>query len=544
MKEDSVSSLKQSLTHAASATLEAEEKFRLLVESVNDYGIFLMDPEGYIQSWNAGAEKIKGYTADEIIGKHFSTFYTVPDIQRNHPQEELKLAIKNGKYQEEGWRLRKNGTKFWAYIVITPLRNKHGDLVGFAKVTRDLTERKEAEEKLRQSEERSRRMFEGIKDYAMIMLDPEGHIVSWNEGARRIKGYEPSEVIGKYFSIFYPESDIQMGKCEYELREAKLTGRFEDEGWRVRKDGTKFWANVLITAIRDDNKNIIGFSKLTRDITDKKRSDDLLKMAHANLERRVEERTRQLTETNEKLQKAIYIRDEFLSIASHELRTPLTPLKLQIQGLAHTLRRGGLTDLSIEKVKKVTESCDKSITRLSLLIDNLLDVSRINMGKLNLNYEKTDLVALTSDIIDRHRQEITVSGSKVNFSFEHEVIGNFDRLRLEQVISNLLTNSLKYGMRRPISISISDDTHHATITIQDKGIGISQKDFERIFLRFERATSDMKIGGLGLGLYITKQIVEAHGGNISVRSEVGEGSTFTVKIPLYRSDDNEISFNR
>ena len=544
MKQDSLSSLKQSLTHATSATLEAEEKFRLLVESVNDYGIFLMDTEGRIQSWNAGAEKIKGYSADEIIGKHFSTFYTVADIQRNHPMEELKLADKNGKYQEEGWRLRKNGTKFWAYVVITALRNKNGELIGFAKVTRDLTERKEAEEKLRQSEERARRMFEGIKDYAMIMLDPDGIIMSWNEGARRIKGYELSEVIGKYFSIFYPETDVQMGKCEYELREAKLTGRFEDEGWRMRKDGTKFWANVLITAIRDENKNIIGFSKLTRDITDKKRSDELLKMAHSNLEKRVEERTRQLTETNEKLQKAIYVRDEFLSIASHELRTPLTPLKLQIQGLAHTFRKGGLTELSVERIRKATESCDKSITRLSILIDNLLDVSRINMGKLSLNYEKIDLVELTSEIIERHRQEIIISGSEVSFSFEHPVIGNFDRLRLEQVISNLLTNSLKYGMKRPIEITITNDQHNATILIKDNGIGISRNDFGRIFQRFERATTDLRFGGLGLGLYITRQIIEAHGGNINVNSEIGEGSTFIVNIPLYRSSDNETSFNR
>lgn len=531
-KNDSVHDLRKSLDTAHTATFAAEEKFRLLVESVTDYGIFLMDPEGHIQSWNPGAERIKGYSAQEIIGRHFSIFYTQPDLQRNHPAEVLKLAVKNGKYQEEGWRLRKNGTRFWANIVITPLKGPGGQLLGFAKVTRDLTEKKEYEERLRESEERARKMFEGVKDYAMIMLDPKGHIVSWNEGARRIKGYEADEIIGKYFSIFYPETDVQMGKCEYELEEAALTGRFEDEGWRVRKDGTKFWANVLITAIRGDSGEIIGFSKLTKDITDKKRADDLLRMAHANLEKRIVERTRELTVTNDKLKEAIFVRDEFLSIASHELRTPLTPLKLQIQSLTHALKNNNITEFSAERIRKITESCDKSIIRLTALIDNLLDVSRINMGKLVLHFEHIDLVEVTSDIIERHRHEIDQCGSEVILNSQGPVMGQFDRIRMEQVISNILSNSLKYGMKRPVTISVSSDEIYAKIVLQDNGIGIAQKDYARIFERFEQASPDSRFGGLGLGLFITKQIVEAHGGLISVDSKIGEGSTFTVKIPL------------
>lgn len=282
---------KNNLKQAHIATSAAEDKFALLVDSVKDYGIFLIDPNGYILSWNKGAERIKGYTADEVIGKNFSIFYTDHDIQRRHPQHELELALKNDKYEEEGWRLRKNGTKFWANVVITALKDKTGKHVGFAKVTRDLSERKEAEERLIKSEERLRKMFEGIKDYAMILLDPQGNVTSWNEGARRIKGYEASEIIGKSFKQFYPLQDVQMGKCDYELVEAAETGKFEDEGWRIRKDGTKFWASVLITAIRDDHGKVLGFSKVTRDITDKKRSEDLLKTQIWKKEWKKEHRT-------------------------------------------------------------------------------------------------------------------------------------------------------------------------------------------------------------------------------------------------------------
>lgn len=351
-----VTQLMNDLSNHKSKTLVAEQTFRLLVESVGDYGIFLMDPKGFIQSWNLGAERIKGYTADEIIGEHFSKFYLPEDIKRNHPQHEIEIAAKEGKYEEEGWRLRKNGTKFWANVVITGLRDKSGHLVGFAKVTRDLTERKESEEKLRLSEERARRMFEGVKDYAMITLDMDGKVATWNEGARRIKGYEKEEIVGKYFSIFYTPEDVQMGKCEYELEEAKQTGRFEDIGWRVRKDGTKFWATVSITGIRNDNNELIGFSKVTRDITDRKRAEDLLKMSYANLEKRVDERTRQLSEANEKLKDAIRIRDEFLSIASHELRTPLTPLKLQIQSLAASIKKKSFKQMSEERLERMAET--------------------------------------------------------------------------------------------------------------------------------------------------------------------------------------------
>jgi PAS domain S-box-containing protein len=521
-----------SLSEARAQTGQAEERFRLLVESVRDYGIFLMDPEGNIRSWNAGAERIKGYSADEVIGEHFSKFYTPEDVARKHPQNELEIAIKTGRYEEEGWRVRKDGSRFWANIVITTLYDETGKHVGFAKVTRDLTERRAAEERLKLSEERARRIFEGIKDYAMILLNPDGTIADWNEGARRIKGYEREEIIGKYFSIFYPEQDVRMGKCEYELREATETGRFEEEGWRVRKDGTRFWASVLITSIRDDHRRLIGFSKVTRDITDRKRADDLLKMAYASLEKRVAERTQELTETNARLQEAIHVRDEFLSIASHELRTPLTPLKLQVQSLISNIRNKSTEQLSDERLDRIARTCDRAITRLGSLIENLLDVSRINRGQLTLNRETVDLPELARELIERYRNEIQNSGCEVSFHSVSPAHGPFDRLRMEQVFINLLTNALKYGNRKPIEIAVQSDEKNAYLIFRDYGIGIRPEDQKKIFDRFERMDNASSVGGMGLGLYITRQIVEAHRGTIRVESIPGGGSTFTVRLPL------------
>ncbi|WP_408098022.1 PAS domain S-box protein [Peredibacter sp. HCB2-198] len=510
----------------------AEEKFRLLVESVRDYGIFLIDKQGFIESWNIGAQRIKGYSADEAIGKHFSIFYTSEDKIRRHPQYELEIAEKVGKYEEEGWRVRKDGTKFWSHIVITALRDKRGELVGFAKVTRDLTERKNAEEQLKLSEERARKMFESVKDYAMITLNCDGTVATWNEGARRIKGYEAKEIVGKHFSLFYPDQDIQMGKCEYELKEAIETGRLEDEGWRIRKDGTRFWASVAITAIRDNDGTVIAFSQVTRDMTDRKRADDLLKMSYSNLEKRIDERTNQLMSTNIKLQDAIQVRDEFLSIASHELRTPLTPLKLQIQRLLKNIQNKSLSNMSEKSLEKIMSSCDTSISRLSSLIDNLLDVSRINMGKLNLNVETFDLKEMALELIERHKLEISNSDTEVTIIAKDPIWGSFDRLRVEQVFTNLLTNALKYGNRKPVRIEVYEEMGWVHLSFHDRGLGIAPNDLERVFERFERLHAEDTVGGLGLGLYITRQIIEAHGGTIKADSSKEWGTVFQVKMPL------------
>lgn len=242
---------------------ESEERYRLMVEGVKDYAIFLMDTTGHIMTWNEGAKRTKGYSPDEIIGRHFSTFYLSEDLDSKKPERELEIAAATGKYEEEGWRVKKNGAVFWANVVITALFNDKNQLVGFSKVTRDLSERKQNEETLRQSEERYRSLVEQVIDYGIFLMDEKGRITSWNEGAKRIKGYTASEIIGKYFSVFYPEEDVILGKPAHELRVAKAEGKYEEEGWRLRKDGSRFWANVVITAVYNSVGAHIGYSKVT-----------------------------------------------------------------------------------------------------------------------------------------------------------------------------------------------------------------------------------------------------------------------------------------
>jgi PAS domain S-box-containing protein len=262
--------------------------FRRLVDTVSDYAIFMLDPHGVIVSWNRGAQRIKGYAPEEIIGKHFSVFYPQSALDKRWPEHELETAKRLGRFEDEGWRVRKDGSLFWANVVITAMRDDAGRLLGFSKITQDLTERRQNEERLRQSEERFRLIIEGVQDYAIFMLDPSGHVASWNAGAQRIKGYKAEEVLGKHFSMFYPEDAKARDWPAQELRDALRLGRFEDEGWRVRKDGTLFWASVVITALHDAQGRHRGFSKITRDLTERRASEERL--------RRSEERFRVLLE--------------------------------------------------------------------------------------------------------------------------------------------------------------------------------------------------------------------------------------------------------
>ena len=282
----------QELTQRAS-----DEQFRILVEAAQDYAIFMLDPAGNVASWNAGAERIKGYTADEIIGQHFSRFFTEEGRQQGKPQEEVERAAQEDRWEDEGWRVRKDGSKFWANVVIAALRDRSGQLIGFARVTRDLTEQLRAEAE----QGTSHSLIKAVKDYAIFMLDPAGIIVSWNAGAERIKGYTAEEIIGQHFSRFYTEMDRQQGNPQKGLELAAQAGRCEAEGWRIRKDGSKFWANVVITSMRDRSGTLYGFAKVTRDLTERKQAENELRASHDELERRVRERTADLQRLNETL---------------------------------------------------------------------------------------------------------------------------------------------------------------------------------------------------------------------------------------------------
>src|ERR1700759_1413221 len=265
------------------AAVSDARRLQLLIDAIVDYAIFLMDTDGLVVSWNSGAERLKGYAAEEITGQHFSVFYTPEDRAHGLPQRALQTTRDTGRFSAEGWRVRKDGSRFWALVIIDAVRDETGDLIGFAKVTRDITERQIAHENLLQSERRYRQLIEAVIDYAIFQLDPSGYVASWNPGAQHIKGYAPEEIIGKHFSAFYTEEDRKAEVPTRALAEAAEKGRFEAEGWRVRKDGSKFWASVVIDRINDDGGNLVGFAKVTRDISERKRAQDQLMEVQAQL---------------------------------------------------------------------------------------------------------------------------------------------------------------------------------------------------------------------------------------------------------------------
>lgn len=353
----------------------ADEPFRLLVDSVEDYAIFMLDPEGYVTTWNAGAERLKGYRASEIIGKHFSSFYPPEDLARQKPARELEIAIAEGHVEDEGWRVRKDGTRFWADVVITALRDPvTHEIRGFGKVTRDLTERRKTEEHLRQSEEQFRLLVEQVEDYAIFLLDPTGRVMTWNIGAHRTKGYTADEVIGSHFSRFYTPEDQARGRSTHLLEHARIHGRAHEQGIRVRKDGTRFHADVLITAVHDTEGHLRGFSKVTRDITEQVRNRDLEAAKLA-------------------AEKASQAKDEFLAVLSHELRTPLTPVLAAVEYLlenASGLRASELTEeLAIIRRNVLLEA---------QLINDLLDLTRISRGKIEIHRELLDLHLVVPEV--------------------------------------------------------------------------------------------------------------------------------------------------
>ena len=287
-----------------------QEEFSAFVSAVKDYAIFRLDPDGVVTSWNEGAEGIKGYTAGDIIGKHFSTFYTDEAIDEGVPDRNLAIATEEGRVEDEGWRVRKDGTRFWANVTITAVRDDDGDLQGFTKVTRDMTERHEFEEQLRKEKERFETLVQEVQDYAIFMLDPDGIVQTWNDGAHELKGYSEDVIVGQHFSTFYTEEDRADGRPERNLSKATENGRVEDENWRVRKDGSKFWANVIITALYDDDGELRGFAKVTRDMTERREYEQQLEAQAERLERQRDELEAELDDVFERINDAFYALDE------------------------------------------------------------------------------------------------------------------------------------------------------------------------------------------------------------------------------------------
>ncbi|MFL5846969.1 MAG: sensor histidine kinase [Solirubrobacteraceae bacterium] len=471
-----------------------ERQLALLVENVTDYAIFMLDPGGHVQTWNRGAERSKGYTADEIVGRHFSTFYTPEDRARDHPANELRVALRDGRYSEEGWRVRKDGSRFWAAVTITTVRDEHGTHIGFGKVTRDLTERRLSEDRL----EQFRRLVGSVRDYAIFMLDPSGRIATWNAGAMRLKGYEADEVIGRHFSLFYTDPDRERDHPAFELEVASRDGSYEEEGWRVRKDGTQFWASVTITAMRDDDGELLGYAKVTRDLTDRREGEERLRAANAEL-------------------------DRFASVAAHDLSDPLRT----ITGFAELLERQELSPEAREYLAFISSTS----ARMQRLLDSLLAYARA--GEDAQPPEPVALRSAVEHVLAGLTAAVQDRGAEVVVDVADEAVVLAGPSDVELVLQNLVSNALKFSdqdnPRVEILASRRDDTWE--VVVADNGVGIAQEDRERIFDAFERAHPELGRDGSGLGLAICERLVRRRGGSIRVQSELGHGSRFSVLLP-------------
>lgn len=491
---------------------QTEEIFDLMVSAVKDYAIFLMDINGNIKTWNAGALRMTGYADYQVIGKNFCLFYPQEDLSSGHPLRELQTATKEGRWQEEAWRVRSDGSLFWASITITPVFSLTGEHTGFVQVTRDLTEQGQARKELQLSEQNFRMMVSSIKDYAIFMLDREGLIASWNDGAQRIKGYTAEEILGKHFSVFYTEEQLARRHPQHELQIASQTGRYEEEDWRVRKDGTRFWASVTITAIRSGTGELKGFVKVTKDLTDRKRTEQELERAR------------------DEAMLASQLKTEFIANVSHEIRTPMAG----IIGMAEQLV---VDDTLTEDQKEAAEHVFRSSKRLLDVLNDLLDFTKLEARRVTIDEHEFSLSEVLTEVVDSisqpaRKKNLTVELA-IDESLPEKIYGDSSKIR--QVLLNLGHNAVKFTKSGSVKLAVqADSKEHIRFEVSDTGIGLKEDAGSFLFQPFVQAdgSTRRKFGGTGLGLSISKKYVELMGGTIGFSSEFGQGSTFWFTLPL------------
>lgn len=510
----------------------SEALYRKMIDEVEDYAIILLDREGIIQNWNKGAEKIKRYSATEIVGKSFKIFYLPEDQQSQLPERLMKEACDNGRAIHDGWRVRKDGSRFWGSVAITALHDNQNQIIGFSKVTRDLTERKEAEdqlvsfaeklkqsnEELRKSEERYHKMISEVQDYAIILLSREGNIENWNMGAEFIKGYTAEEIVGKNFEIFYTEPDRKTNLPQRLLKEASEKGKATHEGWRKRKDGTMFWGSIVITALHDKDGTVIGFSKVTRDLTEKKAAEDKLREYASELEAQ-----------NKEL-------EQFAYIASHDLQEPLRKIQTFTDIIQKNMSDKTMVVRYFEKIKGAAQ-------RMSELIRSVLNYSKLS--KAEEQFVDTDLNLIITHL--KTDFELLIQEKHAQIRSETLPVIKAIPQQLSQLFSNLISNSLKFSDKNPL-ITIKakvvepekivnrnqsmKSTRYLEIEFADNGIGFEQQYEQQIFTMFQRLHGRHEYEGTGIGLALCKKIIDNHNGQITAKSELGKGTTFYIYLPV------------
>lgn len=492
------------------------ERYRLLVDSIVDYAIYMLDTGGIVTSWNAGARQSLGYEADEIIGEHFSRFYTEEDKRLGLSATALATATTEGRFEQEGWRVRKDGTRFWCHVVIDPIKDIDGVLLGFAKITRDLTDRQRSRATLRRSEEQFRRLVQGVTDYAIYMLDPEGHVISWNAGAQRIKLYTEKEILGRHFSTFYTAEDRAAGTPYEGLKTAAATGRWEKEGWRVRKDGTRFLAHVIIDAIHDDSGSLVGFAKITRDVTERKRQQDALDHARSTLLQA------QKLESIGRLTGGV----------AHDFNNLLTAILNSLE-----LLRKWIPDNP--RAKSLLENAVHGAERGATLTSHMLAFAR----RQELRIRSVDLHELFVGLKGMIQHSIGPTYQLVMNLPASIPPAKTDAGQLENSLLNLVLNA-RDAMPAGGTIAVTADSQsipadnplglaegrYIAISASDTGIGMDSETLNRAVEPFYTTKGLGK--GTGLGLSMVQGLAEQSGGMLHINSTVGAGTTVTIWLPV------------
>ena len=542
------------------ALSDSEERFRLLIDSLQDYSVFPLSVDGRVANWNLGAERLKGYSTEEALGLHISVFFAEEENAECVPERLLARATREGRAEYEGWLLRKDKSQFWGTVILSAMRDQEGRLRGFSNVARDMTERKRVEkgraflahagemltgslEYERTLQEVARLAVQGLADWCTVTLQgPKGLAVlaaAHADPAQEPKVRELLRVLPA------AETKLMRGighvvrtghsECCADTLEATWvrTALGVDTPERLMELGARSYMCVPLKA-RGDTFGAITFVTVTPGRSyapaDLALAEELVRRAGLAVDN-----ARLFREAQEALQ----ARDEFLSMASHDLRSPLTSLRLQLQAVRKNLKPGSGEPCTSEKLVSRVESMERQTERMLHMMDALLDITQMTAGRLELKRQKLDLVELVRGSVDTLDEELRQAGVQVRVHADGPIEVMWDRLRLEQVVDNLLSNAVKYAKGRPVDLTVSTDGTRAKLVVRDQGVGVAPEDQERLFDRFERVRLDRSVTGYGVGLWIVRRVVEAHGGSIFVESRLGEGASFIVQLPSRAQPDEQ-----